>query len=496
MAALAFGCTMAFARAFGSSFSGVLFAGTAAQMDLVGTVSTGARVVVLVALTTLGCLHKSAISRLSLGAAGVCMGIGALLLSASALPWLQVATAIVCGAGSAFAMLSLMMLLSSRSLKEIIAVSLAGLAVGGILVAASSLLPPLVGTVLFAASGVLSTLGILVADPTLASCVDQGAYSADEFCLFPWFSAIMFVVCGILGALIYGVATTLSWNVMEGVSYPVMGVAAALTIVFCVLVVLAVDNWAQVIWVPLFILLAAILAFVITSGQMLGSITLGLVFALILCYHFLRWMVLPALVSTSLLPRFLTGGILLVITNSIFNVGLGARLAFALPLGMQVPSAFGGVIALILGVVLAFAMFMEHAERQPSEEERLVPAAASAGDAAPSHGGVGRGGAAHDGVPQLREKQPEDGVPSQADSLPAEKTLEDYCAELADTYSLTPREEEVCVMTSRGYSSSYIAEQLYISGSTVRFHQQNLYRKLGVHSKQELINFVEEKMQG
>ena len=172
---------------------------------------------------------------------------------------------------------------------------------------------------------------------------------------------------------------------------------------------------------------------------------------------------------------------------------------------MQVPSAFGGVIALILGVVFAFAMFMEHAERQPSEEERLVPAAAyrrgleaaaSAGDAAPSHGGVGRGDAAHDEVPQPREQQPEDGVPSQAEPLPAEKTLEDYCAELADTYSLTPREEEVCVMTSRGYSSSYIAEQLYISGSTVRFHQQNLYRKLGVHSKQELINFVEEKMQG
>ena len=216
-------------------------------------------------------------------------------------------------------------------------------------------------------------------------------------------------------------------------------------------------------------------------------------------------MILPALVSTSLLPRFLTGGILLVITNSIFNVGLGARLAFALPLGMQVPSAFGGVIALILGVVFAFAMFMEHAERQPSEEERLVPAAAyrrgleaaaSAGDAAPSHGGVGRGDAAHDEVPKPREQQPEDDVPSQAEPLPAEKTLEDYCAELADTYSLTPREEEVCVMTSRGYSSSYIAEQLYISGSTVRFHQQNLYRKLGVHSKQELINFVEEKMQG
>ena len=99
-------------------------------------------------------------------------------------------------------------------------------------------------------------------------------------------------------------------------------------------------------------------------------------------------------------------------------------------------------------------------------------------------------------MPQPREQRPEIDAPSQAEPLPAEKTLEDYCAELADTYSLTPREEEVCVMTSRGYSSSYIAEQLYISGSTVRFHQQNLYRKLGVHSKQELINFVEEKMQG
>lgn len=522
MAALAFGCTMAFARAFGSGFSGAAFAGTAAQMDFVSTVSTAARVVVLIALTALGCLRKSAINRLALGIAGACMGIGVLLLSASALPWLQVAMALVCGAGSAFAMFSLMMLLSSRSLKEIIAVSLAGLAVGGIVIAASSLLPPPVGTALFAASGVLSTLGVLVADPTLACCVEQGAYSADEFRLFPWFSAIMFVVCGILGAFIYGVATTLSWNVMEGVNYPVMGIAAALTILFSVLVVLAVDNWAQVIWVPLFILLAAILAFVITSGQMLGSITLGLVFALILCYHFLRWMILPALVSTSLLPRFLTGGILLVITNSIFNVGLGARLADVLPLGMQVPSAFGGVIALILGIVFAFAMFLEQAERQPSEEERLVPAAAyrrdlraaagpaddvaeiseqAAGDAVPAPAGAGRSAAARDEVPQPEAPkpeapQPENGTPSEAGRLPVEKTLEDHCAELADEYGLTPREEEVCVMTSRGYSSSYIAEQLYISGSTVRFHQQNLYRKLGVHSKQELINFVEARMQG
>ena len=58
---------------------------------------------------------------------------------------------------------------------------------------------------------------------------------------------------------------------------------------------------------------------------------------------------------------------------------------------------------------------------------------------------------------------------------------------------LTAREAEILLLTARGHSSTFIAEQLFISASTVRFHQQNIYRKLDVHSRQELLALVNEE---
>ena len=76
--------------------------------------------------------------------------------------------------------------------------------------------------------------------------------------------------------------------------------------------------------------------------------------------------------------------------------------------------------------------------------------------------------------------------PAPADSLKAR--LEG----LIDAYGLTPRESEVAFYTVQGFSSAYIAEKLVVSTSTVRFHQQNLYRKFEVHSRNELIERVNE----
>ena len=46
------------------------------------------------------------------------------------------------------------------------------------------------------------------------------------------------------------------------------------------------------------------------------------------------------------------------------------------------------------------------------------------------------------------------------------------------------------VLLCQGRSKSYIAESLFISENTVRSHSKNIYRKLGVHSKQELLDLV------
>lgn len=58
---------------------------------------------------------------------------------------------------------------------------------------------------------------------------------------------------------------------------------------------------------------------------------------------------------------------------------------------------------------------------------------------------------------------------------------------LANTHGLTPREEEIVVLTACGLDSPAIARKLSVSDNTVRTHKRNAYKKLGIHSKQDLL---------
>ena len=48
---------------------------------------------------------------------------------------------------------------------------------------------------------------------------------------------------------------------------------------------------------------------------------------------------------------------------------------------------------------------------------------------------------------------------------------------------LTKRETEVLELAAQGYSNKLIAEKLFISYHTVKFHLESIYRKLGIHNK-------------
>ncbi len=58
---------------------------------------------------------------------------------------------------------------------------------------------------------------------------------------------------------------------------------------------------------------------------------------------------------------------------------------------------------------------------------------------------------------------------------------------LAKAYGLTGREQGVAALLLRGYTYRMIAQELYLSESTVRTHIQNIYFKLDVRNKTELI---------
>lgn len=66
----------------------------------------------------------------------------------------------------------------------------------------------------------------------------------------------------------------------------------------------------------------------------------------------------------------------------------------------------------------------------------------------------------------------------------------DRLAELAAECDLSPREREVFEILAQGYGGEYIAEQLGVSYHTVRAHVRSIYRKLDVHSREELLDRV------
>ena len=51
----------------------------------------------------------------------------------------------------------------------------------------------------------------------------------------------------------------------------------------------------------------------------------------------------------------------------------------------------------------------------------------------------------------------------------------------------TKRELEILGLVANGSSNSEIADQLYVSNNTVKYHLKNLYGKLGVNNRIKLI---------
>ena len=65
---------------------------------------------------------------------------------------------------------------------------------------------------------------------------------------------------------------------------------------------------------------------------------------------------------------------------------------------------------------------------------------------------------------------------------------------LASEQRLTKRESDILYYLSLGYSAKRIGETLYISERTVQTHTQNIYRKLNVHTRQMVIDLVEQEV--
>lgn len=58
---------------------------------------------------------------------------------------------------------------------------------------------------------------------------------------------------------------------------------------------------------------------------------------------------------------------------------------------------------------------------------------------------------------------------------------------LHDPATLSPKERAVAALYSKGFSATHVASKLFISTRTVEVHVRHIYEKLGVRSRDELI---------
>lgn len=63
---------------------------------------------------------------------------------------------------------------------------------------------------------------------------------------------------------------------------------------------------------------------------------------------------------------------------------------------------------------------------------------------------------------------------------------------VCEQYKLSPREREILPILLRGRDSKYIMDTFCISQSTAKTHIYNIYRKFGIHYRQELLDLVED----
>ena len=91
-----------------------------------------------------------------------------------------------------------------------------------------------------------------------------------------------------------------------------------------------------------------------------------------------------------------------------------------------------------------------------------------------------------------KSQQSGEAPPARLDLDGIREALREYRLDQLAPYNLTERETEVVMLLIDGQTLGNIAEQLFISERTVKFHSKNAYEKLGVHGKKELMQMFSE----
>ncbi|MBR2835660.1 MAG: helix-turn-helix transcriptional regulator [Coriobacteriales bacterium] len=298
----------------------------------------------------------------------------------------------------------------------------------------------------------------------------------------PFAFMILFALFCFTGNVARGV--TNPWYVNTGLTWHTTMMTVINVVVVLISVILLVREfpvkrvifWNWTVFVVLFF--AGVFLLVFSPDEELRILGSDFITTARVCFTLL--MFLFAIFSAPNMPFGLTRllGLMLFIPESISGIarfiGVPAILREALFDSSMVTSyvSMGIIFILLIGViVLLNNMLMKQA-----------------GAASPVQETTG------DSLSLQAEKPAE--TPSEPNGpLPEGRTFEDALDYVAKTYALTARESETAQYFSRGYSLEKTADLLGVSINTVRSHIKNVYSKLGIHSRQELIDIIDDAKQ-
>lgn len=74
---------------------------------------------------------------------------------------------------------------------------------------------------------------------------------------------------------------------------------------------------------------------------------------------------------------------------------------------------------------------------------------------------------------------------------PSSPSYDEVVGHICEKFGLSPRERDVFTLLGRGRNRQFVADELGISLETAKTHATNVYRKLGVHSQQDLLDIID-----
>lgn len=233
---------------------------------------------------------------------------------------------------------------------------------------------------------------------------------------------------------------------------------------------LATTRFALVCWIALsLVFLGGLLAF-LTPGQPEFGGHVVIVARTVM--EFVLWMLLCSLATERRLPStplFLTCGLSVEIVSWLLSYGVAPEVVGGAGTPVLAPSTFilavmFGIAACVL-VVCGLGLVLGKVPFDPSDQ---LPA---------TNAGCEDGTGGKNGTPTAVKTA----------ASPAAQAQDALVGQLVEREHLTYREASVVALYAHGYSLGKVAEELGITKSTAQSHVKNAYRKLGVHSKDELI---------